>query len=97
MAHATDEDGAVWKRSASLLLRGPSSKRSCATSDGGQGLSSSVSTGQSLIRSVVFGCEEGADEESFTGDGPSLKPAGAKGSGTVDGRCVAEADAIVAA
>ena len=40
VARATDEDGAVWKRLASLPLRRPNSKHPCAVSDGGQGLSS---------------------------------------------------------
>lgn len=97
MAHATDEDMATRKHLASLSLREPSPKHPYATNDGSQGLLSSVPTGLSLVRSMASGCEDGADEESFVGDGPCMKPAGAKGLCTMDGCCMVEADAIIMA
>ena len=97
VARTMDEDKAAWMRlsSSSLWELGP--KRPCATGDGGQGHLSLVSIGVSSIRSTTFGCEEGTGEDSFTCDGPCLKPVEAKGLGTIDGHCVVKADTIITA
>lgn len=46
---------------------------------------------------MASSCKEGVDEQSFMGDGSCLKPVETEGSGTIDGRCMAEADDVVVA
>lgn len=64
VACTTDKDGATRKHSALLPLRRPNLKRPCATDDGGQGLSSSVPFGPSLVRLTTSGLEEDVGKKS---------------------------------
>lgn len=60
--HATSEDWAAQKHSASLPLRGPSSRHLCATNHGGLGLSSLTLTGLSLASLQPSNCSKRCGE-----------------------------------
>lgn len=64
VACTTDKDGATQNHSALLPLWRPNLKRPCAIDDGGQGLSSSVPFGPSLVRLTASVHEEDVGKKS---------------------------------